>query len=210
MTVYDFYHMFFRYFRPRRMKAFWKSFNLSEESRVLDVGGLKFYWDFLPVKCHVTFLNLTTPKGRFKDRNWVIGDGRHLPFKDRSFDVVFSNSVIEHLGDYENQRIFAEECSRVGCQYYIQTPDKQFFIEPHLITPFVHWLPRGLQRSILRNFTLWGLISRPAGEQCDLFMEEISLLNKRDLQRLFPDADIWHERFCGLSKSLIAVKRTPL
>jgi len=187
------------------MAQFWRLFNLSEESRILDVGGYRWNWELIPHKCHVTFLNLTALKEK-TNSTWIIGDGRHLPFKDGAFDVVYSNSVIEHLGNFENQQLFASECRRVGKRYYVQTPDKRFFVEPHLITPFIHWLPRNIQMLFLKNFTVWGWITRPSNKQCESLMNEIRLLDKSDLQSLFPDADIWHERFLGMSKSIIAAK----
>lgn len=122
--------------------------------------------------------------------------------------MVYSNSVIEHLGDFENQRLFAAECIRVGQRYYVQTPNKWFFVEPHLITPFIHWMSCEVQWLLLRNFTVWGWITRPSVQECEAFMNSTRLLDKTKLQHLFPDADIWHERFLGLSKSLIAVKNS--
>ena len=137
---------------------------------------------------------------------WVVADGCFLPFPDKIFDVVYSNSVIEHLGNLENQRRFAAECRRVGVRYYVQTPNKWFPIEPHLLTPFVHWLPPWFQRRLLRNFTIWGLITRPTTQQCETFLQEIRMLDRQELRQLFPDAEIHHERVLGLTKSLIAVK----
>jgi hypothetical protein len=84
------------------MEQFWKRFGLSKESRILDVGGCRWNWELIPHKCHVTFLNLAIPEGQIKNMTWVVGNGLYLPFKDGSFDVVYSNSVIEHLGNFEN------------------------------------------------------------------------------------------------------------
>jgi hypothetical protein len=100
--------------------------------------------------------------------------------------------------------LFAAECKRVGAQYYVQTPNKWFPIEPHLLTPIIHWLPRELQRRLLRNFTVWGLMTRPSEQRCKSLMQEICLLDEQSLRRLFPEADIWHERVLGLTKSLMA------
>lgn len=153
---------------------------------------------------------ISSERERERESNfaWIVADGRHLPFKDSTFDLVYSNSVIEHLGNFEDQNLFAVECRRVGRSFYVQTPNKWFFIEPHLITPFIHWLPCGIQRLLLRNFTVWGWITRPTSQYCESFMNEVRLLGSNDLQRLFPDAEIWHERFFGFSKSLIAVKNS--
>ena len=76
----------------------------------------------------------------------MAGDGRALPFRDEAFDVVFSNSVIEHVGDAASQRRFAREVARVGRAYWVQTPNRWFPVEQHLLTPLVHWLPKSWQR----------------------------------------------------------------
>jgi hypothetical protein len=186
------------------MRQFRQLFGVTAETRILDVGGYEFNWMLLPFSPCVTLLNLSVPRESNFAR--VVADGRRLPFKYGAFDLVYSNSVIKHLGSFENQQLFAAECRRVGQSYYVQTPNKWFFIEPHLITPFIHWLPRRIQRLLLRNFTVWGWITRPTSQYCESFMNEIRLLDKSDLQRLFPDADIMYERFLGLSKSIMAVK----
>jgi ubiquinone/menaquinone biosynthesis C-methylase UbiE len=139
-----------------------------------------------------------------------VADGRNMPFGDNSFDIVFSNSVIEHLGDKKSQEQFAKEIRRVGKAYWVQTPNKMFLIEPHLITPFVHWflhrLPKKFQKIVLRYFTVWGLLTKPSKEQCENFLNEVRLLSFKEMKELFPDANIICERFFGLKKSLIAVK----
>lgn len=206
MDIYALYNVILRYFRPRRMRKFWHGFNLTPRMRVLDVGGTWYNWSLLPEHPRLTILNLSLSPDRSRQADWLIADARHLPFKDGAFDVVYSNSVIEHLSNAGNQHLFAAECSRVGQRYYIQTPNRRFPIEPHLITPFIHWLPRRFQRRLLRNMTLWGLLTRPSEQRCDDFMQEIHLLDEYDLKGLFPEAAIWRERFLGLIKSLIAVK----
>lgn len=188
------------------MRQFRHLFGFTAETRILDVGGYEFKWTILGFFPCVTLLNLSLP--RESNFTWVVADGRYLPFKDGAFELVYSNSVIEHLGNFEDQRLFAAECRRVGQNYYVQTPNKWFFIEPHLITPFIHWLPRRIQGLLLRNFTVWGCITRPTSQYCESFMNEIRLLDKSELQRLFPNAEIRHERFFWLSKSVMAVKNS--
>lgn len=205
MNIHTLYHPFLIYFRAKRMQQVWEKFQLTPQTRVLDVGGSWFNWSLLPEQPDVIILNMypSHEKGTYKA--WVVGDGCCLPFADQTFDLVYSNSVIEHLSSFENQQQFAAECQRVGIRVYVQTPNKWFLIEPHLLTPAIHWLPRQWSRRLLRNFTVWGLITRPDGSTCDRFLNEVRLLDKTELQTLFPDATIWCEKFLGLTKSLIAV-----
>jgi hypothetical protein len=114
--------------------------------------------------------------------------------------------VIEHLGNFEAQNLFAAGVRRVGLRYYVQTPNKWFLVEPHLITPFVHWLPRRIQRLLLRNFTVWGLVTRPTRQYCESFMNEVRLLDKMIYNSFSPIPILCMNAFGGLSKSIIAVK----
>ena len=155
----------------------------------------------------MTIANLEPPARRNSRFDWVIADARRLPFRDGAFEVAFSNSVIEHISGPGDREAFAAEIVRVGRRYYVQTPSRWFPIEPHLMTPFVHYLPRPLQRKLLRNFTVWGVLVRPTPQGCDAFLRDIRLMTARDLRQLFPAAEIWRERALGLVKSLIAVSR---
>ena len=206
MNINVFYDIFSRLFRTRRMHKFQKLFGLVPENRVLDVGGTLFNWSLLSEHPRLTILNFSLPREKERTISWIVADGRYLPFKDNVFDIVFSNSVIEHLGTFDNQHLFSAECRRVGRGYYVQTPNKWFPIESHLITPFIHWLRPSLQKKLLRNFTLRGLITRPTKQKCDEMVEEIRLLNKQDMRMLFSEAKILRECFLGLTKSLIAIK----
>jgi hypothetical protein len=198
-----------RRFRRDRMAAFQRTFSLTPQTRILDVGGTELNWSFVASRPRVTLLNLPTDG----EAN-VVGDGRHLPFRDRSFDIVVSNSVIEHIASREDQRRFADEVRRTGRAYWVQTPDWWFPIEPHLVTPFLHWLPKGLRSAIARRFTIWSLLERPSRDRWEFYIrhcaEEVRLLDARELQAMFPEARIVRERFFGLSKSLIAVSEGSL
>ena len=70
---------------------------------------------------------------------YVVADGLQLPFRDRSFDLVYANAVIEHVGDEDAQRILAREAARVGKVWIITTPNRWFPIEAHYHTLFSHW-----------------------------------------------------------------------
>jgi SAM-dependent methyltransferase len=205
------YTPFQKFFRPRRLRAFYRLLNINENTRVLDIGGGAFFWDLalsegLPLP-QITVLNIR-PAGDDARRflRWIVADACTSQLPDHSFDVVFSNSLIEHLRDFRTQRLFANEVGRLAPKYFVQTPDKLCPIEPHFVTPFIHWFPRDFQRQLIRNFTVWGLIMRPSESYCDRLSEEIALLSKRQMKQLFPDATVLSERFAGVPKSLIAVK----
>ncbi len=207
MTIHRLYRPVSAHFRTRRMSLFAEHFRLSPQTRVLDVGGGPFNWRLLPVvqRPQVTFLNIRAPHGPVSDP-WLVADGGHLPFATGAFDIVYSNSVIEHLGSWDSQQRFADECARVGHSYYVQTPNRRFPIEPHLIAPVIHWLPRGWQRRLMRHFTVWGWLTRPTPAGVEALLAEIRLLDEPEMRRLFPDATIWKERLAGLTKSLIALR----
>ena len=189
------------------MRFFYRYFEIKPQTAVLDIGGREFNWSLMPFAPRVTILNVTVQGDRSGKFNWVIGDARKLLFPDNAFEIVYSNSVIEHLGNIADQRKFAAECRRVGRSYFIQTPNRDFPIEPHVLAPFIHWLPKQWQGRLLRNFTLWGWITRPDSAARDRFLNTTRMLTKAELQSLFPDAEIRLERFLGLTKSLIALKR---
>ena len=197
-----------RYFRGRRFRRFAETFRVDARTSILDLGGYHYYWSFFEKLPRVTIVNLEPPAEPDRRFNWVIADARRLPFRDGAFDVTFSNSVVEHIPGEANRRAYAEEAARVGRAYYVQTPYRWFPIEPHLMTPFIHYLPKRWQRPLLRNFTVWGVLQRPTPEGCDDLLRDITLLNTKELQELFPDAEIWKERALGLLKSITAV-RTP-
>jgi len=193
-----------RRFRRDRMAAFQRTFFLSPETRILDVGGTALNWNLIAARPNVTLLNLPAA-----GEGHVIGDGCALPFRNQSFDIVFSNSVIEHISVPEDQRRFANEVRRTGRAYWVQTPDRRFPIEPHLLTPFIHWLPKQARMAIASRFTFWSIFERPSRDRWEFYIrhcaQEVRLLDARELQAMFPEACIIRERFLGLSKSLIAV-----
>jgi hypothetical protein len=197
-----------RHFRTRRMATFARALSITPTSRVLDVGGTGYNWELCPVRPRVTLLNryeepdFPVPR----DMTLTVADGCALPFGDQSFDVVYSNSVVEHVGDWTRQQQFAREIQRVGRAYYVQTPAKAFPLEPHLLTPAIHWLPRPIQRRLL-PFTAIGLLHRGDRPIDFAWYDDVRLLERREVRALFPEATLMTERVLGLPKSYIAIGR---
>ncbi len=185
-------------FRLKRVRDFLNDFNVTPGTRILDVGGTQTFWKGVPV--NVTTVNLDPSNA---DR---VADARCLPFADGSFDIVFSNSLIEHVGTFEDQEACAREIRRVGIRYYAQTPNRHFPVEPHYIAPFIHWFPVAWRRYLAR-LTPWAILTHPSPEQIEDFINSIRLLSIVEMRRLFPDAQLRCERFCGLAKSIIAERR---
>lgn len=192
------------------MYRFENILDIIDGMHIVDIGGTQYNWQFFNHRCRIVIVNLAKPTDwdeQVKDISFEQGDGTKMKYASKAFDIVYSNSVIEHLGTWENQRAFANECSRVGKELWIQTPARCFPVEPHLITPFIHWLPIKMQAGLMRNFTIWGLITRPTRQFIDGFLKERRLLSCREMKMLFPDCRIMKERFLGMTKSYIAVNK---
>jgi hypothetical protein len=201
-------HPLLRHFRRRRMNWLQSVFQLKTSTRVLDVGGTILNWQLAPVVPAVTLLNMgPRPTDLAAEVPYIQGDARDLSrFADGQFDLVYSNSVIEHLGTWPNQQAMARELARVGRALFVQTPDPRFPVEPHLMAPFIHWLPRERRRLLLRWATPWGWTYRPSAAEVQARLDELRLVNLAEMRALFPQATIRVERFVGLPKSIIAYR----
>lgn len=195
------------------MKAFIEHIKPCDSDKILDIGGVPNTWTSQPQTVRqIDCLNIYSPKWNPKEfpdhriRN-ITGDGCSLEFEDDSYEILFSNSVIEHVGDWDKQQSFAHEARRVGKKLWIQTPAFECPIEPHYLAPFVHWLPRAARERILRWFTPWGLIQKPSKEYINRVVDETQLLTVKQFRQLFPDCKIHTERMLWvIPKSYIAIR----
>jgi ubiquinone/menaquinone biosynthesis C-methylase UbiE len=196
----------FIHFRRRRMNQFYELIAPSSGARVLDIGGTPQTWSTESegrAQFSVTLINIRSNDqiegGRIVSME---GDATALPFADNSFDIAFSNSVIEHVGTWEKQQAFAREARRVARKLWIQTPARSFPIEAHLLAPYIQYLPKHVQHRIVR-WTLRGLLTPEVVHE---IVDEVRLLTYREVKELFPDCQILKERVAGLTKSYIAIR----
>ena len=160
-------------------------FKPTEQTTILDVGGYYHFWRDLPLQPQITLVNIDDPPPSEElppNFTFVSGDGRSLPFPAQSFDIVFSNSVIEHVGTYEDQQRFAQEVRRVGRSSCVQTPNRSFPLEPHFIGPSSPYLPRELQRFIFRWCSLRGWLRRWDHADFDALFNDVRLLSYLEMR----------------------------
>jgi len=176
---------------------------------ILDVGGTQAFWNLMtgddPGNVRVTLLNIEHQPTSSSSFVSATGDARSMPqFGDKSFDVVFSNSVIEHVGSYEQQRRMALEIMRVGRRFFVQTPNKRFPLEPHFLFPWFQYLPTEVRAQMVHRFNMGWYRRMTDLEAARAEVDSIQLLTKRRFAALFPGASIHVERLAGLPKSFVA------
>ncbi|MCH6236477.1 class I SAM-dependent methyltransferase [Cognataquiflexum rubidum] len=182
--------------------------------QILDIGGEERFWKMVsfPQDLNVKITLLNLEEIPIENKNLfvsVCGDARNISnFENGSFDICFSNSVIEHVGNFEDQRKMANECSRVGLNYYIQTPNYWFFLEPHFRFPFFHFLPKKARVWLTMNFTLGNGSYKKTNEEKKAWkrVNGVELLSIRQMRELFPEGKIYREKFLGMNKSIIVYK----
>jgi SAM-dependent methyltransferase len=190
--------------RERKLRLFREELRPTPETTVLDVGAdelgfgegdgcgtLNFFEERYPWPERITALGLHDGDGfrsRYPHIPYVQGDACALPFDDASFDIVFSNAVIEHVGGRERQRAFVSEAIRVGRRVFITTPNRRFPVELHTRLPFVHWLPDALSHPVYRA------TGKEIGSQ-------VELLTRRSMAALFPG----RVRIVSLGLTLVAI-----
>lgn len=181
--------------------------------RILDLGGEPDYWRLfdraLLERCgvHITLVNPQAFEVADPMFEAVEGDACALEaYRDDAFDLVHSNSVVEHVGDWPRMEAFAREARRLAPRYYVQTPYFWFPIEPHFSAPFFHWRSeQSRARALMRK--RHGFAERaPDVGAAMRDVQHARLLDKTQFRFLFPDARHLDERFAGLTKSLIAIR----
>lgn len=188
-----------------------------EHVEILDLGGSEKYWligeDFINQhrsRLHFTIVNVEDQEKMDSDLfTFTIGDGCDANlFKGRTFDIVHSNSVIEHVGDSKKIKQFADTIRRLGNRYFMQTPDYWFPYEPHFRFIGFQYLPINLRAYLLNKMQLGFFARELSREKAHAHVEAVRLLSKKDVAMLFPKARIERERILGFSKSIMAIGDT--
>lgn len=178
---------------------------------ILDVGGTEAYWErmgFLPAEgIHITLLNTYQSTVKYSGVESIKGDARHMKqFADNSFHIVFSNSVIEHVGTASDQQRMVDEMRRVAPKLYLQTPNRCFPLEPHFLFPFFQFLPLTLQTRLLMSFSLGWYPRQESKEKAAALAASTRLMTHAELKKLFPGSTIVKERFAGITKSFVVLE----
>jgi SAM-dependent methyltransferase len=193
------------YFRGARMGRFEAALAPAAGARVLDLGGTTEIWNLVPTPLDITIVNLpgvprheeVASHHRF---TFLDGDATRLTqFADNAFDVVFSNSVIEHVGGPEKERLFAGEVRRLAPAYWIQTPSIWFPLEAHTGLPFWWFAPARLRAALHRR---WERML-PAWNE---MVAGTTVLGRKRLRSYFPDAEHGIEWVAGFPKSYFAFR----
>lgn len=183
---------------------------------IVDMGGTHTYWNIIAgdilskYNVHITLINLPGSVTQTGDERftYVEGDCRDLSFiDDNAFHIAHSNSVIEHVGDWEGMTKFAREVSRIAPAYFVQTPNFWFPVEPHCMTPFFHWLPRQMRVFLIQKLNVGNWGKQNSVDAAVKTIDSAQLLNKSMFAELFKDASHFTEKFLLMPKSLIAIRK---
>jgi len=189
--------------REKRFNFFLKLLSKIEPSqsiKILDIGGTVEYWksmNFIDRKnIHITLLNLKEFSIDRPNFTSVIGCATNLQgYSDNEFDIVYSNSVIEHLFSSDNQKLMANEVRRVGKNYFIQTPNYFFPIEAHWKFPFFQHLPFKVRVFIDMHFypANYRVHVKPIRtyERAVLRVSEVKLLSEKEMKSLYPEGKVY-------------------
>lgn len=212
--------------RKKRAELFRRYFFVDENTKILDLGsetGANIFnvlqsTNYQPQNVYIADIDASSVaegSRRYGFNAVLIDESANLPFPDRFFDIVYCSSVIEHTtvpksevwnlkndadfraAAWKRQTIFAREITRLGKQYFVQTPARGFPVESHTWLPLVGYLPREFFLPVLQTSNrFWIKRAEP----------DFNLLNADEMSKLFPAAEIICEKKFGLTKSVMAIK----
>ena len=181
--------------------------------RILDVGGYPGTWtSFAPCAQSITCLNVhaidweisRAPQHRI---SVALGDGRNMhSTNDCDYEIVFSNSVIERVGNWDDQQAFAREVRRVGRNLLrVQTPAKGCPVEQHYLAPFVHWLPKKYKRSLFAGSVSTAWFNGRRQQRLKIWLNLSGCLPRMRCRCFFPTAKFLQSECCFVFPSLTSL-----
>jgi hypothetical protein len=194
--------------RARRWLTFIERFPDIAQMSVLDLGGTAGAWRLVPTRpARLVLLNVAD-SGELEDAHGVLGDACDPPDQVRRerFDLVFSNSLLEHVGGHWRRERFAEVVRAQGDHYWIQTPYRYFPLEPHYVGPLFQFLPLATRARLVARWPLGSLATVKDPAVCLAQAQQTELVSRTEMRGYFPDAELLSERVLGAPKSLIAVR----
>jgi len=187
------------HFRARRLLEFLERVAPPKGARIVDLGGKPWLWTSFQHDFHVTLVNLPGALEAADERFNIVqvtGDATDMSklFADQSFDVAYSNSVIEHVGDSAKQEAFAREVSRLARAYWVQTPSERCPLEAHSGVPFYWKMPPSVRGRLHAHWTR----HLPDFER---MVAGTRIMSRARMESLFPDARTYVESVLGIEKS---------
>ena len=201
--------------RARKLELFSRVMQPAEDMTLLDIGAEVAHSgeenhqliDTYPWKGNITAGNISSKhvsalRKRYPEVESVVADACQLPWPDKHFDIVYSNAVIEHVGDFERQKQMAAEIMRVGKRWFVTTPNRWYPFEFHMRLPFVTWLP-------FEGYLWVGSVvfynhvkgKYTAGRRRD----DLRLMTTRELRKCFPGGRVIKQRVTFMPETLIVV-----
>lgn len=206
-------------FRAKRFRAIQALIEavLAERGRcdILDLGGTETYWligdRFIREnRCRITITIVNTEEQTLRRTDqfrFLCGDATKPDlFAGRQFDLVHSNSLIEHVGSWRQMAMFAANVRRLASRYYVQTPNYWFPYEPHFRVPGFQFLPKAMRARLIMRYALGFFPRITERSEANQIVLHHQLLSTRQMRALFPDGVISHEKFMRTNKSIIATR----
>lgn len=200
-----------QHMRGRRWAWFRAEFPEIESMSIIDLGGTAEAWLRAPVRPSSVHVVNLEPEPAETVASWIRADQAdacNLP--DRigtgTYDLVFSNSVIEHVGGHFQRMRFAESVHKLAAHHWVQTPYRYFPIEPHWLFPGLQFLPLAMRARLSHHWLLAHTNAGSLNEALEASMG-VELVSRTEMGFYFPYSAIRAERMLGVSKSLVAIKK---
>ncbi|MGE2736466.1 class I SAM-dependent methyltransferase [Mycolicibacterium vaccae] len=174
---------------------------------VLDLGGTPAFWESAPTKPRkVTLVNLQAyPSSELVTAYEGDACAPPEPIAVGNFDLVVSNSLLEHVGGHTQRAKLANVIHGRAPRHWVQTPYRYFPVEPHWLFPGLQFLPFAARVAVTNRWKLGHRYTTSRKDAVDA-VHEVDLLSVTQMKDYFPESEIWNEKFGPLTKSLVAIQ----